>query len=599
MKYRVVCVLFATLVSTFPQLSHAGIFTTRTRAEADAIRIRIKAARFLDAATFGATTAEIDALAQRMVEINHKAAMAEWIDRQFALQPTFLEPTAIQMLADDGLTQTQADAGILRYRHQAFWHVALTAEDQLRQRIAFALSQIVVINDQMFGGRTPDLSGKPNWLSSLNYYDMLVRNSSTTYRDVLHDVTLHPCMGHFLSHRRNRKADEEGTRFPDENYAREIMQLFSIGLYELKPNGTYLRDEQGALIPTYTNEEIKAFSRVFTGLTDVPDGFWGDNNSFIPMVMWEREHDTGEKQLLNGMILPANQPGMQDINDAIDNIASHKNVGPFIGRRLIQRFTKSNPSKGYLARVSTVFRETGGDMKEVIKAVLLDKEFLAAVTFKMIKNGPGDWSLKVADKGTKGSKFREPMIRYASFLRKFGVQTEDSNGWFMMGDMRWQWTQAFMDSPSVFNFYLPDFQPPGEIVDYKAPVSIPNRFLAAPEFEIYTAVTANRTPNRYRSDIYNEESVHNLFRSSQYDFTNKLFLNFDDEKALANDPQALVDHLDVLLAHGNLTNKFRRELVAALPELINNADDPTAEAAERAHAAILCIMVAPETAVTR
>ena len=598
MKHRFVCLFIITLVATSP-LSQAGTFKTRNRAEADAIRIRIKAARFLDAATFGATQAQIDALAQRMTEINHKAAMAEWIDQQFAMQPTYLEPTAIQMLADDGLTQTQGDAGIQRYRHQAFWHVALTADDQLRQRVAFALSQIVVINDHMFGGRTPDLSGKPNWLSSLNYYDMLVRNSTNTYRDVLYDVTLHPCMGHFLSHRRNRKADEEGTRFPDENFAREIMQLFSIGLYELKPNGTYQRDDNGNLIPTYTNEEIKAFSRVFTGLTDVPDGFWGTGNSFIPMVMWEREHDTDEKHLLNGTVLPANQPGMQDINDAIDNIASHRNVGPFIGRRLIQRLTKSNPSKGYLARVSTVFRDTGGDMKEVIKAILLDKEFLAAVTFKMIKNAPGDWSLKVIDKGTKGSKFREPMIRYASFLRKFGVSTDNPNGWFMLGDMRWQWTQAFMDSPSVFNFYLPDFQPPGEIVTYKAPKSIPNRFLAAPEFEIYTSVTANRTPNRYRQDIYNEQSVHNLFKNSTYNFTSTLSLNFDAEKALANDPQALVDHLDVLLAHGNLTNKLRRELVAALNELIINEEDLAAQATERAQAAILCVMIAPETAVTR
>ncbi|MFK7819110.1 MAG: DUF1800 family protein [Planctomycetaceae bacterium] len=592
MRNRFVCFLITTLVASLPLDSYAGSFKTRTRAEADAIRIRIKAARFLDAATFGATKAEIDVLAQRMGEINHKAAMAEWIDRQFALQPTLIEPTAIQMISDDGLTLTQGDAGVARYRHQAFWHLALSADDQLRHRTAFALSQIVVINDHMFGGRTPDLSGKPNYLAPLNYYDMLVQNSSRTYRDILFDATLHPCMGRFLSHRRNRKADEAGTRFPDENFAREIMQLFSIGLYELKPNGTYQRDEDGNLIPTYTNEEIKAFSRVFTGLTDVPNEFWGLGNSFVPMVMWEREHDTGEKQLLNGTVIPADQPGMQDINDAIDNIASHRNIGPFIGRRLIQRLTKSNPSKGYLSRVSTVFRESGGDMKSVIKAILLDKEFLAAVTFKMIKNGPGDWTLKVIDKGTKGSKFREPMLRYTSFLRKFKVETTNQNGWFMMGDMRWQWTQAFMDSPSVFNFYLPDFQPPGEIVSYRAPKSVPNRFLAAPEFELYTSVTANRTPNRFRRDIFNEQSEHNLFSNSTYTFTSTLPLNFAEEKTLAADPQALVDHLDVLLAHGNLTNKIRRELVAALTE-------ETTDATERTHAAILSVMIAPETAVTR
>lgn len=588
---RRLCLIFIALVAGGTHVGFADTFTVGSRAEADSLRRRIKAIRFLDCATFGATRSDTDALVQRMVEVGDKKAMAEWIDQQFAVEPTYLEPTAISMIADDGLDWVQPNAGVQRYRHQAFWHVALTAPDQLRQRVAFALSQICVINSRMFNSRETDLSGKPIYLAPLNYYDALIRNASNSYRSVLVDVTRHPCMGRFLSHLRNRMADEVTNRFPDENYAREIMQLFSIGLYELRPNGTY-ELLQGEPIPTYSNEAIREFSRVFTGFTDVPDAFYGEGNYFAPMAMWEAEHDTGQKTLLNDVVLPAGQSGLQDMNDAIDNLIAHKNVAPFIGRRLIQRLTKSNPGRGYMARVSRVFSTSGGNLTDVAKAILLDREFQSAVSFKTVKTGPGVWTLRVRDNGSRDSRFQEPMIRYAAFLRKFDCSTQNPNGWFMMSDMTWHWTQGFLESPSVFNFYSPDFQPPGDVVRYRAPARIPNRLLAAPEFEIYTAVTANRTPNRYRADIYHEESRHKLFKNADYHFTNDLALDFGAEIALAENPQDLVDHLDVLFAHGNLSREFRETLVAALTEETTNAT-------ERAKAAILSVLNAPQTAVTR
>lgn len=594
MKRFVCCV--ALLLFVVPDLhpATAGTITVGSKAEAAAVRRRIKAVRFLDSATFGARKADIDALVTRMSEIGNKKAMVEWIDQQFALDQTLLEPIAIRMIEDDGLDWEQGDAWVQRYRHQAFWHVAMTAPDQLRQRVAFALSQICVINDSMFGGRHIDLSGKVHYLAPVNYYDMLGRNASKSYRDVLMDVTTHPCMGQFLSHFRNRKADESINRFPDENYAREIMQLFSIGLYQLRPNGVYEKDDAGELIPTYDNEDIKNFARVFTGFTsDGLEGFWGwPHNSFVPMVMWGPEHDSAEKVLLNGTVLPAGQTGMEDVNGAIDNLMAHPNIGPFVGRRLIQRLTKSNPTRAYLTRVSKKFNNSGGDLKTVVKAILLDKTVLAAVKFKTTKQDDGTWTVEVLDNGTDDSKFQEPMIRYTSFLRKFGGQTENPNGWFHMAGLGWNWTQAFLGSPSVFNFYLPDFQPPGDIVSYKPSGKVPNRFLAAPEFELYTAVTANRTPNRYRWDIYQEKSQHNLFTNEEYEFTNNILLDFADEKALASDPVALVNHLDILLARGNLSNTMRQTLIDALTEETDDATD-------RAHAAILCVLYAPQTAITR
>lgn len=575
-----------------------GTITTTTQAKAEQIRYRLYATKFLDHATFGATKAEANALATRMQQIGIREAAEEWIDQQFAVPATYLEPLALDMIADDGFDPLQTNIGVHRYRRHAYWHAAVAAPDQLRQRVAWALIQICVINDGMFGAVRNDHSGQPHYMAPLSYYDMLLRNSFGNYRDVLMDVTRHPCMGRFLSHLRNRKANPAVNRYPDENFAREIMQLFSIGLYELESDGELRRDINGDLIPTYDNEDIKAFARVFTGFSYAGHtNFWGwPDNSHDPMAMFDSQHDMEEKTLLNGQILPAGQTGLQDVNGAIDNLMNHNNIAPFIGRRLIQRLVKSNPDRDYMARVSSAFNDNGqgvrGDMQAVVKAILLDDAVFAAFDVSIRNEGPGVWKVDVTNTSTEDSRFMEPVVRYASFLRKFDGQSDYPTGRIMINSMAWNWTQGFMRSPSVFNFYLPDFQPPGDIVEYQTSTRIPNGSLHAPEFELFTAVTANRTPNRYRWDVYSEKSQQWLLNNSQGQLRSNVLLNFDEEKQLAADPVQLVDHLDVHLAHGNLDESMRQALITALTE-------ETTDTTARARAAILSVLVAPQNAITR
>ena len=591
------CVVALLCVTTsFP--AFAGSIKAGSEAEAQRIRKRILATAFLDKATFGAKDIDVDALVLRMEQIGEKPALEEWVDDQFGLQPSYLEPLAKQMMADDGVDPLVADAWVQRYRHHAFWHTAMDAPDQLRQRVAWALIQICVINDGMFNNRAVDVTGELQYLAPLHYYDQLIKNASGSYRDVVMDVSLHPCMGNFLSALRNRKANVSLNRFPDENYAREVMQLFTIGLYELNADGSFQTAPDGSLIETYDNEDIKAFARVFTGLKYAvgPGGntntIWTPANFHASMEAHEAEHDTDAKTLLNGAVLPAGQTTMQDINGAIDNLANHPNIAPFIGRRLIQRMVKSNPSKGHISRVTQAWQSTNGDMKSVIKAVLLDDDVVNAISFNIAQTGPTTWTVNVSDNGTEDSRLGEPMIRYTAFLRKFNAAPDYPTGRFMLSDMKWHWTQGFMGSPSVFNFYLPDHQPAGDIVNHQGSARIPNGTLHAPEFENETSVVLNRAANRYRSEVYTEKSTHWLINNGAYSFKNEMTLDFAEAKALASNPEALVDHLNVKLAHGNLDDTFRQTLIDALSQ-------ESTDATTRARAAILSVIVAPQTAVTR
>lgn len=588
-----VCVV-ALLVLSTSLSAQAGKIKADSAAAAARVRLRILATRFLDSATFGAKKSDVDALVLRMEQIDVKPACEEWIDQQLALPPTLLQPLALQMMADDGIDPLQTNAWVQRYRHHAFWHAAVAAPDQLRQRVGWALSQIPVINTNSFNFVGNDAVGTPQYLGPLNYYDMLLNNSFGNYRGVLTDVSLHPCMGVFLSHLRNRKGNPAINRFPDENYAREIMQLFSIGLYELDSQGNLLKDPSGNFIPTYNNEDIKAAARVFTGLRYAPapgnnqNNIWTPANFSEPMGSFEPEHDTAEKLVL-GATLPAGQTVRQDIDDFVDVLMNHPSIGPFIGRRLIQRLVKSNPSQGYLMRVSQVFQSTNGDMSSLIKAVLLDSS--NDLSFRTIQEGPNEWSVEVLHSGTEDSRLKEPMLQCTEFLRKFDAQSDYPTGRVMMADLKYHWTQGFLASPSVFNFYLPDFQPPGDIVGYQGSANLPNDgSLFAPEFELLTAVTSNRIINWFRSVVYNERSAHTLLNNSSYTFRCNLDLDFSQEKALAADPAALVDHLDVLLTYGSLDEEVRQMLIDALTE-------ETTSTTARARAAILLAIVSPRGAV--
>jgi uncharacterized protein (DUF1800 family) len=461
-----------------------------------------------------------------------------------------------------------------------------------------------------------------------NYYDMLLRNSFRSYRDVLYDVTLHPCMGAYLSHLRNAKADPANNLFPDENYAREIMQLFSIGLWELNPDGSQKLGPGGQPIPTYTNETIQNFAKVFTGLTlkkhggsSAPDVrtadyyYWTEDENFaVTMEMWDMEswvyrpsqpwitspeyyHDRSAKTLLNGVVLPPNQRGLKDISDAIDNLFQHPNTGPFICRQLIQRFVTSNPSPGYVARVAAIFdanKTNPEQMKPVIKAILLDPE--ARDPLMMAEEEFG--------------KQREPYLRIANIAKAFRASAP--NGKFELRYLDYAAAQRPLNSPSVFNFYLPDYQPPGELA---------SRNLYGPEFQITNDITAISNPNYaynstngWRQWINNQPTANyypgdlNMW-GSNYPSTDPRYNtdlvrpDFSVELTLAAEPDRLIQRLNLLLTYGNLSTTQHRVIREALERITPSTHGPTGYESDylrtRVETAVYLILMSPEFCILK
>ena len=400
-----------------------------------------------------------------------------------------------------------------------------------------------------------------------HYYDMLLTNAFGNFRNLLRDVALHPCMGIYLSHVGNRKADPANNVFPDENFAREIMQLFSIGLWELNQDGTRRLDAQGQPIPTYNNTNITEFARVFTGFTY---GGPGNNNfSLYPrdftnsMKCWDAHHDLAPKFLLNGVVTPARvagptnsgPAGLADVNAAIDNLFNHTNVAPFIGRHLIQRFVTSNPSTGYVARVSAAFNNNGsgvrGDMKAVIKAVLLDVE---ARDPQMMSNP------------TFG-KLREPLLRCVNFARAFNATSP--SGIYVLDAFALDHGMEEFNAPSVFNFFLPAHSPPGALTQAG---------LVAPEFQIVNASTAVASANYFYNAVWgglHRWGVGNAAYNVTLNLTNELqmvvpaaVMNQDMPNVAPFDPDPLIRRLDLVLTGGTLSpQQFQviRETLYRLP----------------------------------
>ncbi|MCP4416282.1 MAG: DUF1800 domain-containing protein, partial [Chloroflexi bacterium] len=339
-----------------------------------------EASRFLAQATLGADLT----LIQNVDSLGFEA----WINQQFTVSQSQLLNYLYAELYDEAEIGNGDSPQQELFRY-ALWQTTLTGSDLLRQRIALALSEIVVISTE-----TDAIYNVANGAS--DWYDMLLRNAFGNFRTLLQDVTLHPLMGSYLSHAGNRKTDVAQNRFPDENYAREIMQLFTIGLFMLNDDGSLILDGENETIPTYDNSHITEFAKIFTGLQydfdgdphvwwtpDFESGWLNSYTAVRPMKMWDEEHEPGSKTLLNGYVVPDGQTGMDDLNEALDHLFNHPNVGPFIGRQLIQRLVKSNPSAAYIGRVTAVFNNNGfdvrGDMQAIIKAILLDDEARNAI----------------------------------------------------------------------------------------------------------------------------------------------------------------------------------------------------------------------------
>lgn len=487
-----------------------------------------------------------------------EAGPETWLEDQFDMPATRHLTLVDELLANydngDYPEITEDVEMLILSRRLAWWHRTFTAPDAVRQRVAFALSEIFVVADG-----TDALAVFPAGLAT--FYDLLLDNAFGNFRDLLKGVALHPAMGLYLSHLNNRKADPLANTFPDENFAREVMQLFSIGLFELNLDGSLQRDGSLEPIPTYGNDEIREFAKIFTGLSyGEPAATFGQQNPYFraPMTMFDAFHETGPKTLLNGQTVPANQTGDQDIDAAIDNLFNHPNVGPFMGRLLIQRLVTSNPSPGYIERVASTFNNNGngtrGDLRAVIKAILLDTEAVTA--------------------DATAGKLREPIVRYTHLVRAFNPSSADgfifNNGFFLQQVLR----QHPQSSPSVFNFFSPDHSPAGAIADAN---------LNAPEFQITTATTIVNMSNVV------DFAINGDFVTDAGDAFETVTLDFAPYEALANDMDALLDRIDLVFTYGQLSTDTRSAIIAATRDI----PDPN----QRARAAIYLLLVSPDYAV--
>ncbi len=488
--------------------------------------LRKDISRFLTQASFGPDKSDIDSLYDSIVNTysgDRIAAFDAWIDEQFSRPQSSMHSLTYAMDTEEyAMNGHSRLAGgnpqpFLANRRGAWWTQASAARDQLRQRVGFALSQILVISEA-------DTTVRNRSYAAASYWDMLSAHSDGNFRDILVDVSKHPLMGKYLSHLQNAKAeyDNQGNQItsPDENYAREIMQLFSIGLVSLNPDGRLKFDNSGDPIPTYTNADITELAKVFTGWSfskrtgSRADGFPVSNNTSFtynggsryfetpwiePMINFSAYHDTSAKTYL-GQTSQAGLSGEQDLQAAIDVLFQHDNVGPFIGRLLIQRLVTSNPSSSYIYRVSQAFDGadggTRGDMKAVVKAILLDREAR---------------DLNVA-KGIGYGKQKEPVVRYVQLIRALNGKSQlpladlqthglsaDQLATYEPGATQYRFYdtsnrlgQSPHQAPSVFNWFLPDYKVAGPLA---------TNGLVVPEFTITSETQVIDAVNFHHSII--------------------------------------------------------------------------------------------------
>jgi uncharacterized protein (DUF1800 family) len=481
------------------------------------------ASRLLTQGTFGPTYATVTAAASQ--------TYAQWFAEQAAATPSLTLALVRNVATTEWIP--------------LWWRNAVQAPDQLRQRMAFALSEIFVIgiSDDGVTGNNAQVAA---------YYDVLVKNALGNYRTLLEDVTLSPEMGLFLNMLKNDKPDPATGRHADENYAREVMQLFSIGLVKLNLDGTVKTDAGGKPIPTYGQAEVMALARVFTGWAGRAAGHTGeeawdyDQNYLDPMVPYENHHDTDAKTILNGVQVPAGGSAAGDLKIALDTIFNHANVGPFIGKQLIQRLVTSNPSPGYVGRVASVFNNNGsgvrGDLLAVARAILTDVE---AVT-------PG---------GATYGKLREPLLRMTHVWRAFDAA--DSHGaineYSIVEAARYYFAEQPMHSPTVFNFFVPDYVRAGPLA---------RAGMVAPEFQITNEVSAIVTLNLIERQAYQfiDSTGTTYFSPDGYDETqwldaNSVILRTAEWEAVADTPETLVDRLALVFMQNSMPAAMRTTLV--------------------------------------
>ena len=494
-----------------------------------------EASRFLGQAGFGATDAQIG----RVQTLGYSG----WLDEQFAAPRS---QGHYDWMVERGYAIT-TNINNFNGTDNTLWRKLISSPDVLRQRITLALSEIFVVS----------MTGLPiNWRGFVvaAYMDVLETNAFGTYRTLLGEVTLSPGMGSYLNMRGNLREDPAKGRVPDENYSREVLQLFSLGLTELAADGTL---KNGVATDTYGQDTITGLAKVFTGWNNNAANNTDPGYAQRPMVLTAANHSTSVKQFL-GVTIAAGTPGATALQTALDTIAAHPNVGPFIGRQLIQRLVASNPSPAFVARVSAVFANNGagvrGDLRAVIKAILLDDEARRAPM-------AGD---------TTSGKLREPVVRFIQWARTFGVASP--TGLWNIGNVSDPSTrlgQSPLRSPSVFNFFRPGYVPPNS--------ALGTLNLNAPEFQITNESTVVGWAN------WAQTFVQSGVGETRPDYAAEL--------ALATDATALVKRVSLLLSGDTLSAATLATIGTAVGSISATTD---AGKLNRVYAAIHLVLCAPE-----
>lgn len=533
-----------------------------------------EATRFLSQATFGPSPAAVDTLVEQGLE--------DWFLAQLQAPATLHLERVLADFPEDGSFYDDIGnllPGLIYLPSRSFWLAAIEGEDQLRQRMAFALSQILVVSADSNVGRVPQ--------ALAHYMDVLTAGAFGNYRDLLEAVTYSPAMAVYLTYLRNEKADPLSGRVPDENYARELLQLFTLGLVELQSDGSPVTDDQGEEVELYTNADITELAKVFTGLSFSGAGFRTPlgrmplESFYRPLAAFDNFHSSEPKNFLN-VSIGANTGAVDSIDMALDGIFAHPNIGPFIGRQIIQRFVTSAPKPSYVARVSAAFDAGNytlpsgtvvgdgrrGDLSALLAAVLFDTEARDAAAREDVAFG----------------KLREPVLRFTHWARAFEINSAQSGNEAALrnsGRAEGLGQQPYT-APSVFNFYRPGYIAPGTATG--------DAGLTAPELQITNATSIVGYPNFLTQ--YALGTSPKLFPQAPATFVP----DYSEEIAAAADVQALLDILDRKLTHGTLRAETRQRI----GDILSLLEADTQQGRElRAQVGSVLVMTSPEYIVLR
>lgn len=526
-------------------------------AYADIPRTDAEAARFLTQATFGPTRAEIAHLRQ----IGYR----KWLDEQLndaTTPPTLMLPYLEQLAANKVDRINQSDR-----RKYWLWQAAV-AKDQLRMRMGFALSEIFVVSELEIRSNT----------RVADYQDTLARGAFGSYRDLLGKVTLHPAMGYYLSYVYNQKANPSKGISPDENYGREVMQLFSIGLVKRNADFSQVLDGQGQPVPTYDQDVVGAMARVFTGWTYAgrTDKNYGAGyqinavEDHAPMECHPAFHDAAPKTIFDGIVVDKGNDCVASLKVTLDALANHPNTAPFISRQLIQRFVTSNPSPAYVGRVVGAWKASGGNLGQVIRTILLDDE------------------ARVSPTDPAFGKAREPLVKIATIWRAFDAKyVPESTGRIPFGfsyssNLSVPLGQDTLRAPSVFNFFTPDFS---------LPAAGDTQGIFGPEFQILTEATYQSAANQHYAVVWPYTGA------PPTKTTPAPYLDISRLTAMADvdDHAGMIEEINLLLFNGTLSSASKATMVGMLDKLKAAKNSSS----DRARSLILLALDSPEFAIQR